>query len=1849
MSVRRVQLRRGTGAENNAFTGAVGELTVNTTNNSIRVHDGATLGGSETALANLANVVPTQNLDLNEYKIVNVADPVDLQDVATKNYVDSQNDLVNSLAELTDVDVAGVAPGEFLKYSGSEWINTTISTADLQDGLDIAMIDAGNITANLIGNADTATAWATAMTLNLTGTVLTGSVSFDGSATANLNASLNDTSISNAKLENSSVNIGAFTLSLGSTLNLSNDFQITGSTLSFAGGGGAPTSLEDLTDTNLGGYVGGQVLVYNPDNNKWENKSVVGDATLSATGTLILSAIENAKLVNSTINIGGSNIALGGTVTLNGGLAMTGSTLSVGNVATASALFSAVTLGIGGSVITGSVSFDGSQSVEIIADVTPLSITNGMIANATITNAKLEHDFIAFNNHEVHLGEEVTINGTEGEISVVANAGVYTIGLAGTLVADSAIALAKTIELAGNATGSVSLDNALGTVTLNVALGTITNAMLEHDFIAINDFQLQLGDNLDVVGAVGITVTMDEPNSIMTIGLGTINTSNLSSNFITFADSDSSENIALGGTLTFLGVDNETSVFVLNGEVNVGLAQDVEIQGNLTIGGSLIVNGTTTSINTVNLDVEDSIVLLGKGTSDLATAVNDAGFIIERGSTQPSASLFWDEGNSHFAVVTADSIGSSTTDIITQANNLAYADFKANSVIANFITGSTLSISADVQLTIDSELTVNDNTNLKGNAFVTSLNPDSFILGTKHENVNTFYVDSSTGDTVVTGDLYASNLIESANGLGITLQDTTSINANLDVYNPTGALIHGTTVYLYAKYGADSIANGEYFHIFKTNDGGSIRQIVPLTLLQDGGQDKLDLIEGGIYQYQAVAGAYNNAGNAPNASFVIDTEGGTYTYQIRAYTNNDDGVEFEVAFSTNGANPAPTYSILFNANDGSAYNSEYEIILDGALNPAVNFGAISTFNQTEKTLAVNSSTGDLSVEGAFSAFDLNIKNASGNSVIETDGAEVNVYIYGANGTQDGFSIYGGVNGTDSFLKAQPNDNGGDGVLYLDGSLKVWNTFVTNFNSFNVDRQANTSITGGDFLIEDADSVPQLKLTNANGVLEAREITNFFGGTLTLSGNIVAETQTQGDNSTKLATTEYVDTAIAGVGGSIGNFTFTNELIENTVDNAISVKASSYAQLESNNNFVYVQNDGVWIETSNPAVSEWHFDNDGHLTLPVSGLIKNNDGSTYLISTNNTWTGGSNGFVGSGYFGGTLGTFSVIDATNTFNILNVDYTNSTVEVNSNSANAFQVSNQGGGTQIFNIDGNINTITLNGNTTIQGGTLTFAIQDSGSLNVFTVDSNNGDTNISGDLIVSGDLTVNGQTTTINTTNMDVTDSLIELAHGTTGVPVNDAGFVIARGDEHNATLFWSEASDTFIFATSASINSLSTGNLLTLGGTLTYGSVRMGAISLVDDNATALDIKEGSNSYLKFDTTDGAEKVVVGKDLSLSTIKLTDNQASALDITEGANSYLKFVTTNSSEKVVFGKKIEAPADSVIADFTFQNGYITSPSNILINSQAGTTTFDDNVVVSGSFKLSQNTQEAEDNNVGVRFDYYDSSLINAPDMTTGQEYIIQSVGDTDFTLVGAFANSANVVFTVVGDASVLLAGTTGVVYPTASLTTGFFGHDKSSHVFTMYTDRTDENTIGNAKFNDLTLTSGLLIDMNGTDLIILNSAFVGIPTDNIGMTVVRGNYTDAKLIWDEGVNRWSVSNPDNTNNAVNPVPVITSTPGEGARYACYDPVFVADVYDISIPSDYTNKTAYFLSNGGVSGTVNLFDVSTNAYDGYVLALFNTDTVIMTIDGFGGQTIGGDTTKDIPAGGCLTIMARNGAWYIM
>jgi hypothetical protein len=63
----RIRFRRGTSTEHATFTGAEGEITVNTTKDTIVLHDGATAGGFEMMRADLNNLdsgtaIPAANI-----------------------------------------------------------------------------------------------------------------------------------------------------------------------------------------------------------------------------------------------------------------------------------------------------------------------------------------------------------------------------------------------------------------------------------------------------------------------------------------------------------------------------------------------------------------------------------------------------------------------------------------------------------------------------------------------------------------------------------------------------------------------------------------------------------------------------------------------------------------------------------------------------------------------------------------------------------------------------------------------------------------------------------------------------------------------------------------------------------------------------------------------------------------------------------------------------------------------------------------------------------------------------------------------------------------------------------------------------------------------------------------------------------------------------------------------------------------------------------------------------------------------------------------------------------------------------------------------------------------------------------------------------------------------------------------------------------------------------------------------------------------------------------------------------------------------------------------------------------
>ncbi len=86
-----VQLRGGTDNENDNFTGANREVTVDTTNNTLRVHDGVTQGGYP-LIQGIASIDPDSDtfIKRDEWGRAQVADPEADGDIANKGWVEGQ-------------------------------------------------------------------------------------------------------------------------------------------------------------------------------------------------------------------------------------------------------------------------------------------------------------------------------------------------------------------------------------------------------------------------------------------------------------------------------------------------------------------------------------------------------------------------------------------------------------------------------------------------------------------------------------------------------------------------------------------------------------------------------------------------------------------------------------------------------------------------------------------------------------------------------------------------------------------------------------------------------------------------------------------------------------------------------------------------------------------------------------------------------------------------------------------------------------------------------------------------------------------------------------------------------------------------------------------------------------------------------------------------------------------------------------------------------------------------------------------------------------------------------------------------------------------------------------------------------------------------------------------------------------------------------------------------------------------------------------------------------------------------------------------------------------------------------
>jgi hypothetical protein len=90
-----VQFRRGTTAQNNSFTGAVGELSIDTEVKAIRIHDGSTAGGFGVAKSDLSNI--------SNVGVITATDFNSASDINLKENIKPLEDSLNKVLQLNGV------------------------------------------------------------------------------------------------------------------------------------------------------------------------------------------------------------------------------------------------------------------------------------------------------------------------------------------------------------------------------------------------------------------------------------------------------------------------------------------------------------------------------------------------------------------------------------------------------------------------------------------------------------------------------------------------------------------------------------------------------------------------------------------------------------------------------------------------------------------------------------------------------------------------------------------------------------------------------------------------------------------------------------------------------------------------------------------------------------------------------------------------------------------------------------------------------------------------------------------------------------------------------------------------------------------------------------------------------------------------------------------------------------------------------------------------------------------------------------------------------------------------------------------------------------------------------------------------------------------------------------------------------------------------------------------------------------------------------------------------------------------------------------------------------------------
>ena len=650
-----LQLRRGTTAENAAYTGSVGELTVDTTLDIVKLHDGSTAGGLNTVGSLQGNIQLGKT----------AAGEIDTT---------SGNLTIDSAGGTVAIDDAVTVSGT-LGVTGVATFSTHVAMGDsdilkIGAGPDLTLYHDG--TNSYITNATGALKIATetsgiAITLGHSTSEVT--VADNLTVTGNLTVSGTTTTVDSTtiNIQNSFVFEGATDDSHETTLTTVD--PTADRTISLPNVSGtlpvlAAASTTQITSTpeeiNLidGGTSAGTTAVAGGDGIVTNDNGTMRQTTVDTFDTYL--AATTKTLTNKTLTSPVLNTGVSGSAILDEDAMGSNSATQLATQQSIKAYVDAKVTAEDLDVTSDS----GTIDIDLDSETLTVAGGTGLSSSATGTTVTLAIDSTV-----------ATLTGTQTLTNKTLTSPVMTTPQINDTSADHQYVFAVS-ELAADRTVTMPLLTGNDQFTMDAHASTLTNKSIDLGTNTLTGSLAEFNTALQSESFAGLAAAQTLTNKTISGSSNTLSNianGSLTNSAITMSDGSNTTAVALGGTMTFAGTNNEIEVAESSGTLTIGLPNNVTISGNLTVSGD------TTTVNTATLAVEDPLVSLATGNnSSDAVDIGIYGLYDTSGSQDLYGGLFRDANDSGKWKLFKDTQAAPTTTVNTSGTGYAVGTLVAN-------------------------------------------------------------------------------------------------------------------------------------------------------------------------------------------------------------------------------------------------------------------------------------------------------------------------------------------------------------------------------------------------------------------------------------------------------------------------------------------------------------------------------------------------------------------------------------------------------------------------------------------------------------------------------------------------------------------------------------------------------------------------------------------------------------------------------------------------------------------------------------------------------------------------------------------------------------------------------------------------------------------------------------------------------------------------------------------------------------------------------------------------------------------------------------------------------------------